>query len=441
MQEFIDKTHMVDESPDEPLVGFLPCFYNMGETIPVVKIAKEYMENGGSAVFFSHRGKYEDMVEDTEGEMIRLNDIWESTSKNSDEFFKKGNKLHKLVRTLYPPENIRRCVDEEVEAFRETDIDMIVCSFNLTTSISAKVVDIPHVAVVSGTAIPPYYERWATFIDNFENWFTRLMPDSIKNRFTRWFLRHNKLGVRLFNKVAPEYGVSKFRTYEDIYCGEHSLVCDDLSYLDISPTERFPEENFIGPIVYGDPRDLVPEDVDEDVKDHIQREGRSIVVVMGSTGVKDIFLDIVEAFDGSNYNAIFAYTNLLDEEELPEVHDNVLFKEFVSLADVSKMTDLAITHGGRGTVQTLAYSGKPAICIPMFIEHQYNVENMVRQGTTVKLSKKHFSSDEMLEAVRKIFRNYDEYLKNAKKVADRLPEEPGEKKGARRIKELLRESG
>ncbi|MFP4608874.1 MAG: hypothetical protein ACLFNY_04775, partial [Candidatus Aenigmatarchaeota archaeon] len=77
----------------------------------------------------------------------------------------------------------------------------------------------------------------------------------------------------------------------------------------------------------------------------------------------------------------------------------------------------------------------------MFIEHQYNVENMVRQGTTVKLSKKHFSSDEMLEAVRKIFRNYDEYLKNAKKVADRLPEEPGEKKGARRIKELLRESG
>ncbi|MEF8874143.1 MAG: glycosyltransferase [Candidatus Thermoplasmatota archaeon] len=433
---------MSDESGEtsEPVVGFLPCFFNMGESIPVVKIAEEYVDRGGSAVMFSHGGKYEELVEDLDVEMVQLNDIWGGVSKDSDEFFKEGNKLHKLVRTIYPPENIRRCVDEEVKAFRETNIDMIVCSFNLTVTISAKVVDIPQVAVVSGTAIPPYYQEWATFIDNFENAFTRLIPESLKNRFIRWFLRHNKLGVRLFNKVAPEYGVDKFRTYEDIYCGERSLVCDDLSYLDISPTEDFPEENFIGPIVYGDPSEFHPENVDDDVKAHIERDGKSIVVVMGSTGVKDIFLDIVDAFDNTDYNLIFAYTNLLSEGELPSVHDNILFKEFVSLADVCKMTDLAITHGGRGTVQTLAYSGKPAICIPMFIEHQYNVENMVRQGTTIKLSKKNFSTDDMVKAVEKIFNDYDDYLKNAERVAERLPDETGEKKGAGRVREIALEN-
>ncbi|MFO7792422.1 MAG: glycosyltransferase [Candidatus Saliniplasma sp.] len=429
---------MSDKStdPSEPLVGFLPCFFSMGEAIPVIKIAEEYIGRGGSAVVFSHGGDYEDLVDDLDTEVIQLNDIWDGVSKDSDEFFKEGNKLHQLVRTIYPPDNIRRCVDEEVKAFRETGIDMIVCSFNLTVTISSKVVGIPQVAVVSGTAIPPYYEEWATFIDNFENKVTQLFPDSIKNRFIRLFLRHNKLGISLFNKVAPEYGVDKFRTYENVYCGERSLVCDDLSYLDISPTEEFPKENFIGPIVYGDPSEFHRENVDDDVKAHIQGDGNSIIVVMGSTGVKEIFLDIVDLFDGTDYNVIFAYTNLLSEEELPSTHENILFKEFVSLADVSKMTDLAITHGGRGTVQTLAYSGKPAICVPMFIEHQYNVENMVRQGTTIKIKKKSFSTDKLEEAVDKIFNNYDEYLKNAKKVADRLPEELGESKGARRIREL-----
>ncbi len=409
----------------------------MGEAIPVIKMAEEYIDRGGSAVLFSHGGNYEELVEDLDAEVIQLNDIWDGVSKDSDEFFNEGNKLHQLVRTIYPPENIRRCVDEEVKAFRETGIDMIVCSFNLTVTISSQVVGIPQLSVVSGTAIPPYYEEWATFIDNFENGLTRIIPESLKDRLIRFYLRHNKLGVRLFNKVAPEYGVDKFRTYEDIYCGQRPLVCDDLSYLDISPTEEFPEEKFIGPIVYGNPSEFHPENVDDDVKAHIQGDGKSVVVVMGSTGVKKIFLEIVDLFDGTDYNVIFAYTNLLGEEELPSVHENILFKKFVSLADVSKMTDLAITHGGRGTVQTLAYSGKPAICIPMFIEHQYNVENMVRQGTTIKIKKKSFSTDELEEAVDKIFGDYDEYLKNARRVADRLPDEVGESKGARRIRELI----
>ncbi|GEM_PF-826475 len=442
MWDIVDFSHMSKKNEDasKPSVGFLPCFYSIGEALPVVNIAKEYTDMGGSAVFFSHGGKYEDLLEDFDADIIHLNDIWERARIDSDEFFKKGHKFYKLVKTLYTPENIRRCVDEEIKAFRETDIDMIVCSFNLSVTISAKVVNIPQVAVVSGTAIPPYYEEWATFVDNFKNVFTRMIPDSVMDRFIRWYLRNNKLlGVPSFNKVAPEYGVEKFRTYEDIYCGERSLVCDDLSYLNISPTHQFPEENFIGPIVYGDPLDFHPESVDEDVKDHIQREGRSIVVVMGSTGVKDIFLDMVDTLDKTSYNVIFAYTNLLSQDELPEVNENILFKEFVSLADVSKMTDLAITHGGRGTVQTLAYSGKPAICVPMFIEHQYNVENMVRQGTTIKVPKKHFSTEDMMEGIEKIFGDYQRYLKNARRVKDRLPDELGEKKGARRIKEMAAE--
>jgi len=32
----------IKQDSDKPLIGFLPCFYSMGETIPLIKIAKSY---------------------------------------------------------------------------------------------------------------------------------------------------------------------------------------------------------------------------------------------------------------------------------------------------------------------------------------------------------------------------------------------------------------
>ncbi len=428
-----------DSHNNKPLIGFLPCFYSIGETIPVVKMAQEYIKMGGSAIFFSHGGKYEYLAEELGCDIIRLNNIWDGSKDSEEEFFKRGGKLHELVNTLYTPDNIDACATDEIDAFRKTGIRMIVCSFNLSASISAPVVGIPVVAVVSGVATPPYYERWATFPDTFDNLFFRIFPSSLKDRFAKWFLVRTKLGVRAFNKVATKYGVEKFKTYNDIYCGDHTLVGDDMDYLQVAPSEQIPKENFIGPIIYGEPYKFNPDRVDKDILEHIKRPGRTIVIAMGSTGDKKMFLDIVNAMNGTRYNVIIVYSNVLKENELPKVNENILFKNFIALTDVTKMTDLAITHGGRGTTYTVAYSGKPAVCIPMFFEHQYNIQILQRYGSAIMLSKTRFSTKKMLMSIENIFQNYETYLNNAKKVEKKLPKYGCEKNGAERLVELVQE--
>ncbi len=46
-------------SDKKPLIGFFPGFFDIGETYPLIKIAKCYQELGGEVIIFSHGGDYE----------------------------------------------------------------------------------------------------------------------------------------------------------------------------------------------------------------------------------------------------------------------------------------------------------------------------------------------------------------------------------------------
>ena len=54
------------------LVGFLPPFNNLGDTLPLVEIAKKYVERGGEAIFFSDGGIYEKLVRDIGYKIVQI---------------------------------------------------------------------------------------------------------------------------------------------------------------------------------------------------------------------------------------------------------------------------------------------------------------------------------------------------------------------------------
>ena len=101
------------------------------------------------------------------------------------------------------------------------------------------------------------------------------------------------------------------------------------------------------------------------------------------------------------------------------------------------MVDLAIIHGGRGTVYNAAYSGKPSIGIPFFIEQQYNIDCLVRNKAGLKISGKYFNPEKLLKAINTIFENYDIYLKNATEFSKKLSGITGEQKAVERIIEIV----
>jgi len=411
----------------------------MGDTIPLVKIAKLYIELGGKAIFFSHRRKYEYLAENIGCKVVRLGNLMGEDSDELIQLYREGAPFEKIMVRQFKERIIERAVKEEIEAFTKSRINLIVSTFSPTCSISARALKIPLVVLTSGTVIPPYFKSgFATFPENYENFFTKMLPKSLKNRITKWYLLNSKLLVKEFNKVTTKYQVRPFKYCNDIFLGDHTFVCDDINFLGIQPSEDFPLENYIGPIIAGDLFKERKDKIDFDVINHLNRPGKSIVLVMGSASKFDkLLLKIVEILNESDYNVIAVYSNPPNKDKLPETNENILFKEFVPLDEILKKVDLAITHGGRGTIYTIAYSGKPAICIPIFIEHQYNIDNLVRNGCAIRLSRKYFKPRELVRSINKIFDDYDTYLKNSKKLAEKLQKEDGAEKAVKRLMEII----
>ena len=53
---------MEEKRSDLPLIGFTVWFNNLGETYPLVNVAKKYIDLGGQAIFFGYGKKYQDLA-------------------------------------------------------------------------------------------------------------------------------------------------------------------------------------------------------------------------------------------------------------------------------------------------------------------------------------------------------------------------------------------
>ena len=71
---------------NRPLIGFLPNFHSIGETIPVLKIAQTYLNIGGKIICYSHGGKYEYLAKEQGFKIIKLYNFWK-------DFYEPGKKI------------------------------------------------------------------------------------------------------------------------------------------------------------------------------------------------------------------------------------------------------------------------------------------------------------------------------------------------------------
>lgn len=418
-------------------MGFFPNFFSAGETIPLLKIAKLYKENGGRIILFSRGGVFEKLAKNLDCEIVQLENIWKKYLAERKLIDIDKDPFEHFFYKIYNEAFVRSIVEEEINAFKKYDIKAILSAFHLTLSISARVCKIPHITLVSGTCTTPYYRSGnVTFPDGYETPITRMIPSFIKNKITQFYLIYNKINVRNFNKVAKSYDIPLFKTSNDIYFGDYPLVCDDINVLDIIPDDKFPLKNFIGPI-FREPFEK-HQVIDDDIKNHLNRPGKSILMLMGQGCSPEFFLRILKSLDKTNYNVIAVTTDLIKQDSFPQFSDNILIKKFISpILKVNKMVDLVIIHGGRGTTYTAMYAGKPVVGIPMLFEQQYNLDNLVRKGVGIRISKTFFTEKDLLKSINMIFNNYEYYLENAQALSKKLTKVPGEINAFSRLVEII----
>jgi UDP-N-acetylglucosamine:LPS N-acetylglucosamine transferase len=422
----------------KPLVGFFPLFYNLAETGRAVLIAKRYVELGGKVVFFSHGGKFEYLAKDQGFEIVRVKPIYTPELVNKIVRINRGEEKG----IAYSLSFLQEAVSEEISAFEKTGVNLVVSFVNIPSSISARAAKIPLVCI---SPAPGNFHK--KIPDNFENYLTKLIPQFIKVPLLNFFFTRSKKFLKPFNILAKKYGINTFKTTMDVVWGDLTLATNFLEFINIFPNQQmFPKENYIGIITLEElfTDRFSKEDakkIEDKINLHLNNDNRSILLTMGSSGDKQLYLSLLKALNKTNYRVVAVYANILTESELPTLNDNILLLKFVpSLDTIHKKVDISIIHGGQGTVYAAAYAGKPMIGFPMQFEQHLNLEKLVGHGTAKMLSKKFFNENRFLKTIENVFDNYEIYLSNAKRLANLLPKPQGDINAAKKIMKLANTS-
>jgi UDP:flavonoid glycosyltransferase YjiC (YdhE family) len=409
-------------------VGFFPFFANLAETSRLVRTAERYRDLGGRAIFFSHGGDYEALAQDAG---FSVHAVAPAYTREQIRELMRFDQLEKYGDP-FPDEWLVEHVLNEARAYAEHGAGLVVTGFNLPCVLSARKAGVPLVYIIPGTALPGYFRAGlATFPDTFENGFTQLLPTRLKDRLASWLMLRSTVGTGAFNRVAVRFGLPRIPNTLNLWMGDYTLASDVREALEIPARYDIPEEDYIGPLLAN-----LEIPLSEEVRAHLERPGPSVYFAMGSSGNKDLYLRALRALAGSRFNVVAAYTTILREEELPAVGENVRLEKLVPAEVVNRLADMAVLHGGQGTFYTAAYAGRPVVGIPMQFEQQYNIDILVRNGSAIRLSKRHFRKEDLLESVERILEGYDGYRGRAEALARRLPWLDGAQRGAERIKAI-----
>ena len=417
-------------SSKRPLIGFFPLFYNLAETGRALLIAKRYVEQGGKAIFFSHGGQYESLVREHGFEIIRVEPIY------SEEFIEHLWKHSRLEKTgsPFPLPILKTHVEHEISAYRQAGVELVVTTNNYPCGISARAAKIPLIFIT-----PKVTGKFTIYPDDAEFFFTRFLPKKIKLAFLNWLFPRSKMWVRPFKKLGKTYGLKEFSYSSDIIRGDYTFYSDFLGL--IQPLSEIRQnEFFIGPIFLDELFQKKDKDdsTNEILDKHLKKMDKNILLSLGSSGTKELFENILKALSKTNYGVIAVYASIFPDNNLPKAKDNILLTKFVpSIKDLNKKVDLAILHGGQGTVYTAAYAGKPVIGFPMQFEQHLNLEMLVKHGMALISSRKFFDEKLFLGILDKMFENYDKFLSNAQKVSKSLPEPKGDYNAAELIIKII----
>src|SRR5690606_18065034 len=81
------------------------------------------------------------------------------------------------------------------------------------------------------------------------------------------------------------------------------------------------------------------------------------------------------------------------------VPPNIYTFDWLPAHKVNPLAEVAVIHGGEGTVQTACASGTPFVGIGLQPEQDWNIEFMARQGTAVRIPKDGVTRDQLHQAI------------------------------------------
>lgn len=402
-----------------------PHFFYLSEVSRLIEIGTALRNLEQEVVFFSHGGPYESIVREAGFEVVSIAPTMSPERAKEFMAYNRGEGSRSLSSSFFTYEELKEYVPAEADALRQVSADAVLIGWNLPSYLSVQVAGIPIIVQQPGPWTAPFFDRkMAEFApavtgERLVSLFHHLPMD----RWVNWLMPRVRLWTKPFNQLALELGLPEYKSTLDFMAGDLTLVMDTPSILGISPEElenyrpAHPELFHKPPRYrYGGPcYARLPGGVPDNVRKHFDTPRTKLYCAMGVSGSPEVLSSIIDIVRGLDLQALIVTTTILDDEQRGS-SGQVLLEPHVPAHLVNPMADIAITHGGAGTVQTAIHSGTPLVGIPMHQEQAGNVSLVKRRGAGLMLWKQELNRKHLASALETLvadpqFRNNMKQLK------------------------------
>jgi UDP:flavonoid glycosyltransferase YjiC (YdhE family) len=368
-----------------------PHAYYLSEVSRLVEIGRALRARGQEVVFFGHGGPYEHLVQETGFELVAVDPVMSPERAADYLAFNRGDKGNPFRDSFFTYDELRSYVHAEVDTFRQVGADAVLIGWNLPSYLSAPLAGIPIVVQQPGPFTAPFFDRrMGVFQPTLFGPARHLPLDGLVN----WWLPRTKIWLEPFNRLAVEFRLPPWNSLLDLMAGDLTLVMDAPAILGIPPEDleayrpRQPRRFHRPPVYrYGGPCFArLPGEVPAEVLDHFATSRPTLYCAMGVSGSPAVLQSVIDIVTELDIQSLIVTTTILPTPKRRS-QERVLLTPHVPAHKVNPLADIAITHGGAGTVQTAIHAGTPLIGIPMHLEQTGNLSLVTRRRAGMMLPK------------------------------------------------------
>lgn len=348
--------------------------------------------------FISDGGDFEALIEKHGFALTRLQP---RLTREKIELIAKVDRGEKFGAVFTDREMIAR-VDAECVCLRELRPVAVVTGSYLTIPVTCRVLGIPLVWVIQSTWLPAFFDHGAGMTDGIRFAPLKAAADWCVRLFINFWIRRGFLNS--VNRTARHFGVGGYGSIFDFWRGDLTLVAEPADFSDA----KLPAgHHYIGPLIAREDFPIPPEVA------AIGWDRPLIYFAMGSSGTPEIVARIIESFEGAPYRVIAPVKFQLDRVRGVRIPPNVVVCDWLPALEANRRADLAVIHGGIGTVMTAVLAGKPVVGIGMQPEQVANLACLVRRGFAIRIGKSKDPSKAVQAAIRKLLPDQEAKAKAA----------------------------
>ena len=301
----------------------------------------------------------------------------------------------------YTMEVLREQIDSSLELYRKIKPSAICAFFVLSASISARIVRLPLFVDMSMTrSYSTDPESIAASMAASNGLVATLGLRKPLSLVASWFLKRLTFITRTFEDVAAEWNITGIHLVWDLMEGDYTVISDIPTWAGVDVATLPPQVTYVGPL-YGKLKQDVPEQVWH-FRNLAKADGQPLVwFAMGSSGQPPLVLAVLQELlkQQPNWYIVAPVHALLQKLKINASDDMAradaglssdrlyIPPALVPSQKVEPLCDLALTHGGQGTVHTSMCSGVPFVGVGMMPEQDLNIRLAVKQGMALQAMK------------------------------------------------------